>query len=466
MKQTSILTQKQLESLTKTDEGRRLTDKDGLYGIVRSGKSSVSVLFRWRFRHDGELQDFNCGTWPRDKLSQVRDSRREAEAILKTGANPNNKKKLSKLQTIQAEKAELAQLAADAAALRTVESALTDWFASKEISDRKDKGEYLKRAFKKDILPKLGAVAISDLTKGMIMDILLDVAKRAPAMANRIHAGLSQFFGYCISREWIADNPLRGTKREKIGGKEPPRERILCDPENPKKHELKELQAALPAAKLQDSTIAVIWIMLGTACRIGELLQARWQHIDLDKHEWIIPSENSKNGQAHVIYLSDFVVKHFNTLQEISGASEWCFPAEKPKEETKKTKETEEPEEKTTHVDLKTVTKQIRDRQRDAEPMSGRSKNTTALLLSGGAWTPHDLRRTAATLMGQCGVLSEIIERCLNHTDDSKLKKIYQRNIPRQQMAEAWKLLGSRLELLLSDAENVTIATFGKPTAA
>jgi hypothetical protein len=184
--QASILTQKQLESLTEADDGRRLTDKDGLYGNVRTGKRGVSVLFRWRFRHDGKFQDFNCGTWPRDKLSAIRDKRREAEAVLKTGANPSKQKKLSKLQAIQAEKVELAQLAADAAALRTLESALDDWFASKEITDRKDKGGYLKRAFKKDILPKLGGVAISDLKKGMVMDILLDVAKRAPVMGNRI----------------------------------------------------------------------------------------------------------------------------------------------------------------------------------------------------------------------------------------------------------------------------------------
>lgn len=144
--------------------------------------------------------------------------------------------------------------------------------------------------------------------------------------------------------------------------------------------------------------------------------------------------------------------KHFETLQDISGTSTWCFPAEDNK----------------SHVNLKSVTKQVRDRQQDAgaQPMSGRSKNTTALLLSGGEWTPHDLRRTAATLMGQCGVLSEIIERCLNHTDGSKLKKIYQRNIPRQQMAEAWKLLGRRLEILLCDNDNVTVANFNQATAA
>jgi hypothetical protein len=33
----------------------------------------------------------------------------------------------------------------------------------------------------------------------------------------------------------------------------------------------------------------------------------------------------------------------------------------------------------------------------------------------GGGWTPHDLRRTGATMMGELGVMGEGIERCLNH---------------------------------------------------
>ena len=442
--QSAILTQKELEALALADNGRRLADKDGVYGIVRAGKNGVSVLFRWRFRHGGKLHDFNCGTWPRDKLTTIRDKRKEAEAILRTGANPNTQKKVTKLQIIETEKAELARLAAEAAALRTLDSALLDWYDSKEIASRKDKGAYLKRAFESEVRKKLGKVSITEVSKGMVMDILHDKAKTAPVMANRMHAGLNQFFSYCIEREWIHDNPLRGTKRERIGGKEPPRERILCDPENPEKHELKELQAAIPNAKLQDSTVAALWIILGTACRIGEILQARWEDIDFDRHEWIIPADNAKNGEAHTVYLSDFVIKHLKTLQEVTGDSEWCFPAENTE----------------SHVCLKSITKQIGDRQRNEKPMSGRSKNTTALLLSGGKWTPHDLRRTAATLMGHCGVLSEIIERCLNHTDGNKLTKIYQRNVPRAKMTEAWQLLGTRLETMLADSSNVIIGNF------
>ena len=41
-------------------------------------------------------------------------------------------------------------------------------------------------------------------------------------------------------------------------------------------------------------------ILLLTLKRKGELLGARWQHVDLEKGEWIIPSENSKNKRPHV----------------------------------------------------------------------------------------------------------------------------------------------------------------------
>lgn len=96
--------------------------------------------------------------------------------------------------------------------------------------------------------------------------------------------------------------------------------------------------------------------------------------------------------------------------------------------------------------------------------MKGRSKAVGSLRLSGGHWTPHDLRRTAATIMGHCGVLDQIIERCLNHTDENKLKRTYQRQEPRQQMQEAWNLLGLRLETLLSEM-NVTVGNFGNMAA-
>ena len=83
--------------------------------------------------------------------------------------------------------------------------------------------------------------------------------------------------------------------------------------------------------------------------------------------------------------------------------------------------------------------------------MSRRSAMAQALLLPGGKWTPHDLRRTGATIMTALGVLPEVAERCLNHTEENTVKRIYQRHSYAVEMADAWKRLGTYLEKLTSE---------------
>jgi integrase len=95
------------------------------------------------------------------------------------------------------------------------------------------------------------------------------------------------------------------------------------------------------------------------------------------------------------------------------------------------------------------MTKQVGDRQRPGDaPMSGRSKDIDALVLPGGKWTPHDLRRTTATTMAELGALPDVVEKCLNHAEQVKVKRIYQRAQYEAQMRDAWELLGNRLALL------------------
>lgn len=125
-------------------------------------------------------------------------------------------------------------------------------------------------------------------------------------------------------------------------------------------------------------------------------------------------------------------------MHAINGTSKWCFPNRGDSE----------------HVCIKTVTKQLGDRQRgDAAPMSRRS--------------PHDLRRTGATLMTALGALPEVAEKCLNHTEESRVKRTYQRYSYDAEKREAWRLLGERLELLTRDDNNVvTLKRRRKTTAA
>lgn len=87
--------------------------------------------------------------------------------------------------------------------------------------------------------------------------------------------------------------------------------------------------------------------------------------------------------------------------------------------------------------------------------MQNRSQAVASLKLSGGDWTPHDLRRTAATLAGELGTPPYVIERMLNHQQRNPLERIYQRQSLEAEQREGWRLLGERLELLTSGASNV-----------
>jgi integrase len=148
----------------------------------------------------------------------------------------------------------------------------------------------------------------------------------------------------------------------------------------------------------------------------------------------------TKNGKRHTVHLNDLALTQFQALHQQTGLTEWVFPASR----------------LNGSVCLKTVTKQVADRQREeGEPMTGRSKQTDSLVLSGGKWTPHDLRRTGATLMAELGVLPDVIERCLNHTEQTKVKRIYQRAQYEAPMREAWHRLGERLALLANKPYNV-----------
>ena len=53
---------------------------------------------------------------------------------------------------------------------------------------------------------------------------------------------------------------------------------------------------------------------------------------------------------------------------------------------------------------------------------------------------------------------------CLNHVEDNKLKRIYQRHELKAEQQEAWRLLGERIALLLSagEHENVVVGRFAK----
>lgn len=431
-----MLSPRELESLTTNDAGRRITDSNSLSGKVRLRKGKVIVAFEYRYQIDKKTQEVGCGTWPDKSLKSIRLKRDEFRTIRSKGGNPKEIEKAERLKrkadTAEAVAKEQERLSAiQALQARIAVSELFERWATVELIRRKDGGKEVRRMFEKDVLPTLGTMAVEDVRKGhvtAISDALL--ARGVTRMAKLVFSLMRQMFRFAVDRDIIENDPTAAIRKAKIGGKDTERDRVLSD------REILALRQQIPSARLLITTEAAIWLELSTGCRIGELLKAEWQHVRLESKEWFIPAENAKNGKAHTVFLSEFATRHFGNLQQSSGLSKWCFPNRKGND----------------HVCVKTVTKQIKDRQRgDAAPMSRRTPYTNALALPGGKWTPHDLRRTAATLMTALGVLPEVAEKCLNHTEESRVKRTYQRHSYEREKYEAWRMLGDRLDLLIRD---------------
>ena len=72
-----------------------------------------------------------------------------------------------------------------------------------------------------------------------------------------------------------------------------------------------------------------------------------------------------------------------------------------------------------------------------------------SLVLGEEEWTPHDLRRTGATMMQQLKVPRDVINLCQNHVIGSKVDRVYLLNDYADDKRVAWQKLGGWLSEIL-----------------
>ncbi len=439
------LTVRAIESAKPRSAPYKLMDGDGLQLRVASDGTKTWLV---RYMLDGTERQYRLPKTYREisgegfaSLADAREQAAELRSLARRGID-------YPVQLEQANKAEALRIDAERAASKTVNDLFDAWLPT---TDRKDKGAELRRMFGRDVLPFVGNAAVKAVTEEEMKAVLSTIVGRGSnRLAVMLLADLKQMYRWAERqkswRKLVEDNPVEGIKANKVtsddyDGSE--RTRTLSA------DEIRELATKLPLAGLTLRTRIACWIMLACCCRVGELIKAQWCHIDLEAGVWTIPKENAKNKTAHTVFLSEFALTCFKQLRE-SSTGVWCYPDA-----------TDE-----AHVCIKSTTKQIRDRQMSAmnrKPMKKRSSKADALILAGGEWVPHDLRRTGATMMQSLGVTPDVIERVLNHTEPDKLKRTYQTYDYAKEKREAWRLLGERLDLLThSDTTNVISIIGGK----
>lgn len=453
---------KELEAIPAAWKGDNLSDGDGLTGTVRaSADGAVSIHFKSAFKWDGKVAWQYCGTWPSSSLESIRVERDTARNLVREGIDPRAQRKAARIENQAKVEAVIANKVKQDAANRTLQQMFDAWLA--DGVNRKDGNAELLRSFEKDVLPILGPLPVRDITEHELRNTLRTVIQRGVnRMAVRLYNDLVQLFNWAERRQpWrglmLEGNPAELVEITKLLPNEydmnSERERTLSP------DELRELRSIFERMHADYDTAAnkrssvrplrlesqsALWISLGTTCRIGELLMAEWAHVDLEKGEWFIPKANVKGTtgkkQDQLVFLSAFALRHFKILHGRTGDTPWCFPARNSE----------------SHVCVKTVSKQIGDRQsrfKSRKPLKNRRHDDTLVLAGGknGEWTPHDMRRTAATIMQSLRVALDVIDRCQNHViKGSRVRRHYLHHDYAEEKQQAWQLLGERLDEILN----------------
>lgn len=379
------LSETALKALKPKDKPYTKADERGLYVEVFP---TGGVVWRYRYRINGKAEKLTLGKYPALTLKNARIKRDEAAQAAAVGTSPARQKQLAKVAAAEA---------------TSVAEFGERFFREIVAKDRRDI-TIPRRYFDKSIVPAIGTKAVRDVTTEDVRAIIWKKKDEGfDAAAGEVRGVLKRMFDYAITAGLLTVNPVLALPMRHVH-KAKARERALA-PEEIKTF----LKAAFESNIRRQFKIGLHLILL-TMVRKSELLLARWEHVDFEQSEWHIPAEHSKTGKAHIVFLSRQAVALFQELQALAGGSALVMPG----------------------------------RGSLTKPFAHNAINTALKTALRGqdipAFTIHDLRRTASTLLHENGWSSDVVEKALNHTIGG-VRGVYNRAeyaTQRREMLQFW----------------------------
>lgn len=328
--------------------------------------------WHWRFYWRGKRERLVLGVWPETSLAEAHQRVNAARTLLRRGIDPR-RSGLTLATRVKAEK-----LPSPAVAGQSV-THLAAEFMARHVKRQRRRPEYVQRILDTSVLPRWGSRDARTIRPREVIELLDEIADRAPVMANRTASVLSQMFRFGIHRSIVESSPVQLLYRP--GGKEKPRARAFSE------EELKAFLVNLDDACRYQRLPSVLRLLLLTLQRRSELALAEWCEFDFKENTWRIPNARAKGGRGHVLPLSDWAIEELQKLKVMAGGSRYVLPNR----------------EKSAPLNPLCITRGV------ARCLQRFKKHGVA------AFTPHDLRRTGRTGLAKLGVPMEIAERVLNH---------------------------------------------------
>lgn len=377
------------------DEGRRIELRDTIVrglAIRVAASGELTWTFMFRLKGSRRLRRITLGNYSHLGLGQARAAAKDMLSEVRLGSDPRTKIR----ERAEAERRPKQLTFGDLYHFwleRYAKPNLRAW--------RAEEGRY-----RRNLEVPLGRWPMAELDRKSFASIRDEVARNSgPIESNRTVALFNRVLHWAVDAGLIPHNPAARMKKV---GKEKPRERVL-DAVGIQRFwtVLEDVDAWKPTKgmgamgrPISRSIRIALKLMLVTAQRRGEIMGAERKEFLLDgvNPYWLIPGNRTKNGITHLVPLTWLAKQLVQDALLTSERSQHLFPSS-----TR--------EEGAVRADAVTraLARLVRYHNR-ARPLDQHLPTIS----------PHDLRRTAGTLMARAGVSKELRGHVLNHVTGAK----------------------------------------------
>lgn len=387
-----MLTETKLKTLKPAEKMYKVSDRDGLYvAIYPSG----SVSFRYNYRINGRQETLTLGKYGTAggiTLAEARERLNDAKKSLDAGISPSRKKVREK-KAIVAEDSfgEWAKV----------------WFEKYPMADStKDMRQSI---YDRDLDAAFGKIKMQEITHDDLRSLCDKiVARGAPAVAIHARDIVAGVFKFANERGKDYTNPAERVRPSAIA-KFQPRERALAPDEI--RIAWRHLERATCAAPLK---LAVKLLAL-TMLRKSEMAEGVWDEINFREAIWTIPGARMKRRNPHLVYLSRQAVDILIALRTCAGGSKYILPSRYDQD---------------LHISKATLNQILTNVCKQAREAGEYIDD----------FGPHDLRRTASTLLHELGYNTDWIEKSLAH-EQKGVRAVYNKaeySEQRRAMLQDW----------------------------
>ena len=385
-----------------------------------------SWIYRYRSPVDGRMRQVRIGRWPEMSVSAAIVAWEELKRRRDAGEDIAADKRVARAEA-RAQAAEQAERVKVQA--YTVQRLCEDYLDGYIDHNRAMKGRVEVRRMFNTMLNELNHVPAAEVTRAQAFDLIQGYAKRIPVQAAKLRAELGAAWDYAIDGGRLEDSVpnwwrqiLRGKVRSK--GKAIAGEKIGVVKRVLSEQEVGELIRWLPnfTRLVEDVLTMYLW----TCTRGSEICGMSGAEVTVegDQWWWTIPKARTKNARHenatdHRVPLFGRALAIVQRRKAVYGDG-YLFPA-------RNVKPVRPVEQKSIQAAVFTY-----------QPYSETRPGWVRPRLTVTHWAPHDLRRTARTLMAQLGCDDAAAEAVLGHMP-SRIVGIYNRydyDLERQECLE------------------------------